>query len=302
MRVLKKYDIEDFLFIDIETAHGDNNFTEKSPMYDAWFYDWDKDGSAKKLSEDPIQDYYSKSTLFAEYGRIVCITIGLVRGGKLRLKSFTGDHDEKALLEEFNDMLETFVNNKTWLSGHAITGFDGPYIMKRCLINQVKVNPLFDVAHLKPWEVNYMDTMTLWKSTSWSPSSLIALSTSLGLPSSKDDISGKDVGRIFYEGGLDRIVTYCEKDVVAVANIISRLRFEELLEVAEIVKEGKTPILNYLRQGGKYTDEVKQELQILLDGLEKKDKALAVEILNTIPTRAKGKVTHITKKDIKELT
>ena len=294
MQILKKYKLEDFLFLDIETVHGDNSFSEESPMYDAWRYDKLKE-TKESTEEELIELYYSKAPLYAEYGKIVCITIGIIRNGEVRIKSFYGD-DEKVLLQEFNEMLDTFVTSRTWLCGHAVTHFDAPWIMRRCLINGVEPNMLFDVAHLKPWEVNYMDTQTLWKSTSWKSVSLIALATSLGIPSPKDDISGKDVGRVYYEGGLDRIVTYCEKDVKTVISIVKKLRFED--DVEEAVEEG---VLTKLFNGIKYTEEIKSELVSKLKTLNKTELKKAFEILSTIPTKAKGKETNITKTDITKL-
>jgi hypothetical protein len=296
MKILKKYKLEDFLFIDIETVHGDNSFSEESPMYDAWRYDKVKGDNENITNEELIELYYKEAPLYSEYGKIVCITIGMAISGEIRIKSFYGD-DEKVLLTEFNELLDTFVTSRTWLCGHAVTQFDAPWIMRRCLVNDLEPNMLFDVAHLKPWEVQYMDTQTLWKSTSWRPTSLIALATSLGIPSPKDDISGKDVGRVYYEGGLDRIVTYCEKDVKTVISIVKKLRFEK-----EEVEPEKVGVLTYLFEGGKYTEEVRAELLQVLKPLNKTETKKAFEILNTLPTKAKNKETDITKKDIQELS
>jgi hypothetical protein len=58
----------------------------------------------------------------------------------------------------------------------------------------------------------------------------------LGIPSPKDDIDGSEVAKVYYsEKNIDRIITYCEKDVVAVAQIILRLRGEDLLIEEEVI-------------------------------------------------------------------
>ena len=58
----------------------------------------------------------------------------------------------------------------------------------------------------------------------------------LGIPSSKGDIDGSQVGHVYYvEKDIDRIVTYCEKDVIAVAQVFLRLRREDLLVEDEIM-------------------------------------------------------------------
>jgi hypothetical protein len=144
----------------------------------------------------------------------------------------------------------------------------------------------------------------LWKGTGWKKQSFISILTALGLPSPKDDISGADVGRLYHEGQIDRIVAYCEKDVMGTVNLFRALRYEDPLEAGTVLEDyTPTPkkILTYLHEGGEYDDAVHDQLKGIIKGLKAKDKAIAIEILNTIPTKAKGKETFITKKDIKEL-
>jgi len=300
MRLLIKQNIEDILFFDVETAAATNNFDENHELYDAWAYDHLRN---VEDSSELIELYNKTAPLYAEYGRIVTISIGAVRGGELIIKSFSNE-DEKVLLEEFNDSISKFANNKTWLCGHNILDFDMPYIMRRCMANGVQLHLLFDTAHLKPWETSVFDTALLWKGTAWKKQSLASVIAALGLPSPKDDISGADVSRVFYEGGIDKIVSYCEKDVFATVNLFRKLRYEKPLESfrsATSYTEPTEKILTYLRDGGDYTKSVKQKLQDILSSLSPEDKKKAIEILNTIPSRAKGKVTKITKKHIKEL-
>lgn len=295
MRILRKQDIEDFLFFDIETAPSVAELTEDSPLWDAWEYH-----CVKNDIEDVAGSYLEQAPLHAEFGRIACITIGAVRNGEIILKSFD-NNDEAELLNEFNESVSKFATNKTWLCGHVITGFDVPFIMKRCMVHRILPHILFDVAHLKPWELSVMDTATLWKGTAFKMSTLISLTAALGLESPKDDISGADVGRLFWEGEIDRIVKYCEKDVVAVINVVQALRGEESLEVAEAFVPEPVGLIDYLWSGGEYTDEIDDLLRETLSKMNKIDKGRALDILNALPSRAKGRVTSITKKDIKEL-
>jgi len=297
MRLIKKQNIEDILFFDIETAPADNNFNSDSPLYDAWHYDHMRN---VETEQELIELYNSKAALYGEYGRIVCITIGAVRNGEIILKSFAGI-DEKQILIDFMESVSKFANNKTYLCGHNIQDFDMPFVMKRCLVHRVELQMLFDTAHLKPWETSTLDTALLWKGTGWKKQSFISVLSALGLPSPKDDISGADVGRIFYEGDIDRIVTYCEKDVIQVVQLIRALRYEEPLKLAENYVAVPEKILTYLFEGGEYTSEVASQLKESLNGMSAEDKKIAIEILNTIPTKAKGKETDITKADIKKL-
>jgi hypothetical protein len=295
MRILRKQNIEDFLFFDIETAPAVQELTPDSPLWDAWEYHCIKNGI-----EDVVGSYFEQAPLHAEFARIACITIGVVRDGKIGIKTFS-DLDEKQLLEDFNNTISSFVNNKTFLCGHVITQFDIPFIMKRCMVNRILPNLLFDVAHLKPWEISAMDTATLWKGTAFKMSTLISVCAALGVESPKDDISGADVGKLFWNGEIDRIVEYCERDVVAVVNVVQALRGEDSLEVAEVKERKPLGLIDYLFHGGEYTDEIKDKLKEAVSKMTKTDKGRAMEILNALPSRAKGKETFISKKDIKQL-
>ena len=89
----------------------------------------------------------------------------------------------------------------------------------------------------KPWEVPHLDTLELWKFGDYKTFTSLKLMTHvLGIPSPKEDIDGSDVYRVYYEEkDVDRIVSYCEKDTIAVAQILLRLRNEEILLDDEIL-------------------------------------------------------------------
>ena len=89
----------------------------------------------------------------------------------------------------------------------------------------------------KPWEVPHLDALELWKFGDYKHyTSLKLLTAILGIPSTKDDIDGGEVAQVYYqEKNLQRIVDYCEKDTVAVAQILLRFNNQELLQAAEIV-------------------------------------------------------------------
>jgi len=79
--------------------------------------------------------------------------------------------------------------------------------------------------------------LSIWKFGDYKHfTSLKLLTKVLGVPSPKDDIDGSEVAHVYYvENNIDRIITYCEKDVIAVAQIFLRLRREELLIDDEII-------------------------------------------------------------------
>lgn len=104
-------------------------------------------------------------------------------------------------------------------------------IARRCIINRIQVPRILDIGGLKPWEVGHVDTMNLWSfGDRKAYTSLALLAHILGIPTPKDDITGADVARVYYEDkDLERIAAYCKKDVVATAQLYLRLTGRELI-------------------------------------------------------------------------
>jgi hypothetical protein len=88
------------------------------------------------------------------------------------------------------------------------------------------------MAGRKPWEVNHLDTMELWKFGDFkSYTTLNLLACTLGVPTPKDDIDGSMVGDTYWkEKDLARIVVYCQKDVITVAQVYLRMNGETLIK------------------------------------------------------------------------
>jgi uncharacterized protein YprB with RNaseH-like and TPR domain len=150
--------------------------------------------------------------------------------------SFWGD--EKKILNDFSNLLNTHFNGtQHLLCGHNAKEFDIPFIARRMIINGIALPNKLNLFGKKPWEVPHLDTLELWKFGDFKHfTSLKLLTKVLGVPSPKDDIDGSEVARVFYEEkDIDRIITYCEKDVIAVAQIFLRFRREELLIEDEII-------------------------------------------------------------------
>ena len=104
------------------------------------------------------------------------------------------------------------------------------------LINGLPIPAQLDVVGKKPWEINHLDTMELWRFGDFrSYVSLNLMAAVLDIPTPKDDISGEDVYRVYHEeNNLERIRIYCEKDVITTAQILRRLRGEPLIETEAI--------------------------------------------------------------------
>ena len=287
MKALRNLNLENVVFIDIETAPVVPNLEEGTPLYDSWLYKTKYSRDKNEFDKDDMQELFKeKAALYAEFSKIVCITIGKVKGENIMLKSFYED-DEKTLLTNFTNTLNGILSNdkNTVLCGHAITGFDIPFIMRRCIVNQVVPCALVDVAHLKPWEVTAVDTMTLWKGSGFTNASLINIAVALGLPSPKYDMAGYDSTKVYYheQDGLKRIVEYCERDVTTVANIVLACRFENLVtpKSAEIKVEN-IGVVKRVFNTGKLTKEDEKEITTNYKKLTKSEKEKADDILSLI--------------------
>ena len=219
-------DLSSILFFDIETVSGEASLDEvPEALADMWRDKAPRIMRVEELDEEEVFNaYMDKSAIFAEFGRIVCISVGMIvkRGDKmmLRVKSFA-DADERIVLEDFLKLLNGS-NNIKFLCGHNIREFDVPYINRRLLVQRMDLPDILDIRGKKPWEArHFFDTMELWTfGDRKNYTSLKLLTAVFGIPSPKDDIDGSQVGRVFWEDNdLDRIALYCEKDVVATANV-----------------------------------------------------------------------------------
>lgn len=230
-----------FLFLDIETVSGASKFSELPNSLQSH---WEK--KAKRLflsqtsdneSDTLDKSYEDRAGIYAEFGKIICISVGLLVIDKnaysIRLKSFAGD-DERILLEEFIELLSNKFNNpnSTVLCGHNIKEFDIPYICRRMLVHNIEFPNILQLSGKKPWEIKHLsDTMEMWRFGDIKNfTSLDLLAAVLEVPSPKDDIDGSMVSDVYWkEKNLDRIVVYCEKDVVTVANVYLRMNGKPLI-------------------------------------------------------------------------
>ena len=175
--------------------------------------------------------YHNKAGIFAEFAKVVCISMGFLSFEdeipvKIRLKSLAGN-DEKLLLEDFSRLLVNHYNDpeNSRICGHNIREFDIPFLCRRMVINQVKFPPLLDLSGKKPWQTSHiMDTLEMWRFGDFKNyTSLQLLAYTLGVPSPKDDIDGSMVSDVYWnDNDIERIVTYCQKDVQTVIQVMMR--------------------------------------------------------------------------------
>jgi len=231
------------LFLDIETVPQHENHQN---LPDAWKTLWELKATylLRNRENETAETIYSRAGIYAEFGKIICISCGVLQENgsarKLVLKSFYGD-DEKILLLEFSEMLNRWCANETRsLCAHNGKEFDFPYLCRRMVVNHVPIPPVLQLSGKKPWEVNHLDTLELWKFGDFkSYTSLNLLAYTLGIPTPKDDIDGSMVHEVYWKDkNMTRIVNYCQKDVVTVAQIFLRMNGEPLLSESSIEIKG----------------------------------------------------------------
>ncbi len=243
--MISSTDIQKIIFLDIETVPQEATMGElMEPLMHSWE---DKFNLIRKRMPEKYNDvttasdaFESSAGIYAEFGKIVCISVGFIyfRGVEMcfRSKSFAG-HNEKAILEDFASLLSKFCTTKEHtLCGHNIKEFDIPYICRRMLINGVALPAILNISGKKPWEINFIDTLELWKFGDFKNyTSLKLLTAVFGIPTPKDDIDGSQVAHVYYvEKNVERIATYCQKDVLATAQVYLRMQNADLIKTENI--------------------------------------------------------------------
>jgi len=234
--MLYKINLENILFLDIETVPEKEHFEE---LDDEKKLLWDQKSKYQRKDEFTAEAFYDRAGIWAEFGKIICISVGYFnfKGDIRTFRTTTFHGDEIKLLKEFKNLLNTHFNaTKHLLCGHNAKEFDFPYIARRMIIKGIELPYKLNLFGKKPWEIPHLDTMELWKFGDYKHfTSLKLLANILGIPSPKGDIDGSMVREVYYtEKNLDRIITYCELDVVTTAQVFLRLRGEELLVENEV--------------------------------------------------------------------
>jgi len=236
--MLQKINLQNVLFLDIETVPEESDFSKLSEIKKELFTN--KTDYLRKGDEIPPNEFYNRAGIWAEFGKIICISVGFFtkenERQKLRITSFFGD--EKELLQDFKNLLNLHFNKvQHLLCAHNGKEFDFPYIARRMIIHGIDLPEKLNLFGKKPWEIPHLDTMELWKFGDYKHfSSLQLLTTILGIPSPKDDIDGSMVAEIYYKDkDLERIVKYCEKDTLAVAQLLLRYQNKPIMSQKDIV-------------------------------------------------------------------
>ena len=238
---MARMDLQKILFLDIETVPQTADFSELNPelahLWEEKFAMIHKRMPEKYADETTAAEAFNSSAgIYSEFGKIVCISVGylhfLEKEMHFRTKSFFGD-DEVQILSAFSDLITKFcTTDEHTICGHNIKEFDIPYICRRMLINGLKLPAILNISGKKSWEIKFIDTLELWKFGDYKNyTSLKLLTAVFGIPTPKDDIDGSQVASVYYqEKNIERIALYCQKDVVATAQVYLRMNGLELMK------------------------------------------------------------------------
>ncbi|GGE65894.1 hypothetical protein EV200_106261 [Pedobacter psychrotolerans] len=233
--MLKTLDLSQVIVLDIETVPQHQSYDDVPPHMQEL---WEQKTIHQRKTDQNAVDFYERAGILAEFGKIICISLGIFsfqnKSYSLRLKSFAGD-DEREILEQFSQLIEKQSASLKFCA-HNGKEFDYPYICRRLLVNGLEIPVQLDISGKKPWEVNHLDTMEMWKFGDYKHFiSLNLLATILNIPTPKDDIDGSQVRQVYYEEkNLDRIVTYCQKDVVTTAQVLLKFKGMDIISEENI--------------------------------------------------------------------
>lgn len=235
--MIKRIKLEHILFLDIETVP---QFADYDSLDNPTKLLWEAKTKYQRKENFTPKEFYDRAGIWAEFGKIICISVGYFKQKEdpinFRVTSFYGEEGD--ILKDFKALLETHFNKSNHLlCAHNGKEFDFPYIARRMVILGIVLPEKLNLFGKKPWEVPHLDTLELWKFGDYKTfTSLSLMAHVLGIQSPKDDISGEQVRDVFYkEKDIDRIVAYCEKDTVTVAQIILKLRNQDLLNASEVL-------------------------------------------------------------------
>ena len=220
---LFKLNLEEIFFVDIETASKNRELTKEERS------DFEKYFNQQNVVDLSIEDFYKKNAgLKPEFNRIICISVGFIKNGIFKCKSFYGD-DEAEIITEFYKLIGNPNFSHFKLCGHNLIKFDVPMIRLKGFFNGVDMKlipPRFNDVDSKPWEISneLIDTMQLLSGTAYNYISLSNLCRLLNLTSSKEgEVNAENVSENYYNGNMVDIKNYCERDVLATTLVLCKI-------------------------------------------------------------------------------
>jgi len=228
---ISKDKLKSLLFFDIETC---GQHPDTTALHD------DKGPGAVSMFEKKIKrlhngsswtgnidaDYKNNVSLFPEFGRVACVSYGIWRDGKIEVSTID-DSNEYDLLKKTANLFAKAGASGLTPTGWNVKNFDVPWLIRRMLMQGITVPQALSTYDKKPWELNIFDLKEYWKSGSSLDVTFEEAAYGLGIPTPKDDIDGSQVHSVYWggpeSGGIERIKTYCEKDVKTMIIMVEKL-------------------------------------------------------------------------------
>ena len=157
--------------------------------------------------------YLEQAGIISTYGKIVCISFGYINNdGVSMISSYYGD-DEKDIVNKFNILLKKIETKNFNLCGFRILYFDLPYLLHKLHKYGIERANLLCLYDKKPWEMRLVDISDDWRSKFAWAFSFDEVCYELGVESPKDAMDGSQVHQYYWNGRLEDVRVYCEKDV-----------------------------------------------------------------------------------------
>jgi hypothetical protein len=232
-----QFKLDKLLFFDTESVSQYEDLydmpEDKLKMWESYY-----DSFRKKVTDESRIDseimskkdiqrevYRQTAAFFPEFGKVACVSMAFVtKDGEIRFESFYGE-DEVHILTEVRKVFDKIEPLGFDLCGQSIKIFDIPFLGKRYFINGMKPPKLFPTHDSKPWDLRVLDTKEVWQfGNNWSLGSLDLICSVLDIDSPKNgDVKGDSVTTNYWEGNHEEIKEYCERDVKALVDIITKL-------------------------------------------------------------------------------
>ena len=137
--MIEKINLNNILFLDIETVPETANFSELDSDMQALY---EQKTQYQRKDDFSAEEFYDRAGIWAEFGKIVCISVGffVIKGDarNFRVTSFFGE--EPKLLKDFNNLLNNHFNGpQHLLCGHNAKEFDIPFLARRMIINGIAI-------------------------------------------------------------------------------------------------------------------------------------------------------------------
>jgi predicted PolB exonuclease-like 3'-5' exonuclease len=209
------------LFFDIETSGKYANYSELQKADPAGAEIWKKKMNRLKI-EDYAKGYETQVALFPEFGRIVCLSYGIWKNGEMTINTISNDDDE-VTMKLIAGLFQKAAANGLSPTGWNIKNFDIPWVIRKIMNAGLPVPSCISTYDKKPWETSIVDLKEIWKSFSSLDVTFEEALYSMGIPTPKDDIDGSQVHENYHLGNIERIKTYCEKDVKTMIQLVEKI-------------------------------------------------------------------------------